>query len=326
MPGRAVSYPVGVRLTPTRPLPVKWAADLLKARHLTRFGVAASWSPALLLWRPWHITPFTIPDLRVHDPDPGVHHGRSWRSRWSETGGWGRAASLRRFPGVHAWPVLGVHRGALTPFYSTETASQRSDGCIALATQCLGPHTPRDPATRPRSVSRVLGGPMNSLSKITARFSRRGIPLPPLLVSLIREGRWRQPSDSVIQVVIPVLQGQPVDFARNEAEMRSFTAGARELVEDFLHQEQSDWHLEISRVAKSLPGKPVPDLPWLDIDLAIYIADNRNWGEDLAIALDYRSDRSDPRVVVTDHHWGGRGCRWSEVSPSFSQFVNQLGL
>jgi hypothetical protein len=68
------------------------------------------------------------------------------------------------------------------------------------------------------------------------------------------------------------------------------------------------------------------ELPWLDIDQAIFIAINRIPGDDIAIVLDYRTDRMNPRVVASDWWSGEHGCVWKEVSGTFSDFVKALRL
>lgn len=67
-------------------------------------------------------------------------------------------------------------------------------------------------------------------------------------------------------------------------------------------------------------------LPWLDAEQAILIAVNRNPGDDVAIALDYRQDAVDPRIVAS--HWDKnvKGAPWEEIAPSFSAFVEKLRL
>jgi hypothetical protein len=67
-------------------------------------------------------------------------------------------------------------------------------------------------------------------------------------------------------------------------------------------------------------------LPWLDVELAVFVAVNRFPGDDLAIALDYRTKASEPRVVANDWVQSEGGCIWREVAPSFSEFVRLLGL
>ena len=72
-------------------------------------------------------------------------------------------------------------------------------------------------------------------------------------------------------------------------------------------------------------AEPARDLPWLDVNLAILIAASRIPGDDVAIALDYRVERSAPRVVASD--WSdGRSCQWRPVAPSFRVFAALLGL
>ena len=67
-------------------------------------------------------------------------------------------------------------------------------------------------------------------------------------------------------------------------------------------------------------------LPWLDVELAVFVAINRVPGDDLGIALDYRTGAADPRVVASDWQPGAKGCHWREVAPTFSQFVQFLGI
>jgi hypothetical protein len=73
------------------------------------------------------------------------------------------------------------------------------------------------------------------------------------------------------------------------------------------------------------------DLPWLDVEQAFDIAVNRRPGDDVSIALDYRTDPSDPRVVGSDawtgqHQTGQFQYVWREVAPTFSAFAEALGL
>ena len=66
------------------------------------------------------------------------------------------------------------------------------------------------------------------------------------------------------------------------------------------------------------------DLPWLDAEKAVFIAVNQIPDDDIAIALDYRTDRSDPRVVASEWVENPCGCIWREVAGSFSEFMQQL--
>ena len=55
------------------------------------------------------------------------------------------------------------------------------------------------------------------------------------------------------------------------------------------------------------------------------MAVNRWPGDDVGIALDYRTGFDDHRVVAGD--WGsGNSCKWRGVAPTFSAIVRLLGL
>lgn len=148
-----------------------------------------------------------------------------------------------------------------------------------------------------------------------SRPTVNGLPLPELLVTLIREGRWKHPRDARLREVIPFLV-DPVDF------LASLEAMARE----------SSGHLAddprmaavFHEVRGHLAAGPV-ELPLRDVDRSFFVAINRLPGDDVAIALDFRTSAGDPRVIASD--WdAGRGCVWREVAPTFSQFVQALGL
>jgi hypothetical protein len=142
-----------------------------------------------------------------------------------------------------------------------------------------------------------------------------GWPLPELLVELMRDGRWVHPGDARLREVIPFLV-DPVVFL-NMLEAMNFESSGR-LADD--PQDSAVFHL----VRGSRVPEPV-ELPWLDADRADFVAVNRWPGDDVGIAMDYRTDAGDPRVVASD--WGsGQGCVWREVAPTFSSFVRLLGM
>src|SRR5512138_1251167 len=139
--------------------------------------------------------------------------------------------------------------------------------------------------------------------------------VPPLLVELIDTGRWKQPPDAIIKSVIPFLQ-EPMDFLPTVDAMRQESTG---LLAD---------SPEMSELFHEYRGSKVPEreLPWLDVDKALFIAVNRLFGADLGIVLDYRTSLEDPRVVASD--WSSRGNinHWREVERRFSDFVRKLGI
>ena len=141
--------------------------------------------------------------------------------------------------------------------------------------------------------------------------SQSQLPLPPLLRDLLASGRWRQPEDSVIFAAVTFLR-EPVNFLLSEAHMRFESQGQCLALPHFREYRGSE-------------SEPRP-LPWLDDDLALFIAVNREIGADIGIALDYRTSASNPRVVGSDWWSGDNTCSWREVTSTFSDFVGRLGL
>jgi hypothetical protein len=139
--------------------------------------------------------------------------------------------------------------------------------------------------------------------------------VPRLLTELIKTGRWKQPADEVIKSVIPFLQ-EPMDFLLDiesmQRESTGFLADSPEMSELF----------HVHRGSKASER----ELPWLDVDKALFIAVNRIAGADLGIALDTRTDREDPRVVASDWQSGDNTHHWREVEFRFSDFVKKLGM
>ncbi len=143
-----------------------------------------------------------------------------------------------------------------------------------------------------------------------------GLPLPALLIDLMAQGDWKHPGDDLLRQVVPFLR-DPVDFATSMETMRRESSGS--LADD--PRLSQVFH----EVRGSRCGSPV-DLPWLDVERAVLIAVNRLIGDDVAIALDYRTSMSDPRVVASDW-WSSEGsCLWVVASETFSRFVEMLEL
>jgi hypothetical protein len=140
------------------------------------------------------------------------------------------------------------------------------------------------------------------------------LPLPPLLVSLIEQGTWKHPGDAVMLRVIPFLL-YPVDFLPPQRlKYTHMWIADNPRSSHFFHE-----------VRGSKSAAPV-QLPWLDIECAIIIAENRELGDDVAIALDYRTSDVDPRVVATAINYTERCFEWQEVVATFSGFVELLDI
>lgn len=68
-------------------------------------------------------------------------------------------------------------------------------------------------------------------------------------------------------------------------------------------------------------------LPWIDVEKTLFIIINKWPGDDVGIALDYRTGLDHPRVIGGD--WDtqdGRGIVYREITPDFPGFVKLLGL
>ena len=79
------------------------------------------------------------------------------------------------------------------------------------------------------------------------------------------------------------------------------------------------------RLARGSAAAGPVELPWLDVERAVLIAVNRIPGDDVAVALDYRTSGSDPQVVG-DFWTGSHQCAWRTVAPAFSAFTTALNL
>ncbi|MER7760183.1 hypothetical protein [Streptomyces sp. NPDC097619] len=146
----------------------------------------------------------------------------------------------------------------------------------------------------------------------------RGLTLPVRLTSLIEGGRWRHPGDPALSECVPWFE-DPLAFVRDPEQM-AFASRSLDLYAD-------DPHSTCFAVARGSRAAADPlELPWLDADLAVLIAVTRNPGDDGALALDYRSDPSDPRVVGSDHWSDPNTCRRRIVAPTFTAFAATLGL
>jgi hypothetical protein len=74
------------------------------------------------------------------------------------------------------------------------------------------------------------------------------------------------------------------------------------------------------------------DLPWLDVERALVIGGGADYGDDTWISLDYRRDRADPRVVISQfNHYGPEGARtapshitWLQIAANIRGFLAML--
>jgi hypothetical protein len=108
-----------------------------------------------------------------------------------------------------------------------------------------------------------------------------------------------------------------LDFLADQDEMERQSRALVRLADD---QELAD----LFHLARPRDGHPV-ELPWLDVDHAILVAVSHA-GDDTAIALDYRTDPTNPRVVGSDAWTLPSQYHWRTITPALSSFVEALGL
>ncbi len=138
-------------------------------------------------------------------------------------------------------------------------------------------------------------------------------PIPRLLKTLIESGEWRHPGDDVLIRVIPLMT-DPVDFR----EWLPFQTVTEEIESLFAPQDWQTFKMHLN-------NQPAIGFPWLNADRAVHIAINRIPGDDVAIALDYRGNLTDP-VVVASYWRDNKSLEWFEVAKNFREFATSLGL
>lgn len=151
-------------------------------------------------------------------------------------------------------------------------------------------------------------------------FVVNGLPLPMLLISLLQEDKWRYPGPTAMNEVIPYEVG-PIDLPIRFYSLEMIRFETAQHLRMFEYPQTSDiFHLYCGSAASERPI----ELPWLDIEKSLFIAGSEVIGDDIEIALDYRMNHDDPRVVAPA--WRSEGCLWTEVTPTFTEFVERLGL
>ncbi|MEV6600956.1 hypothetical protein AB0M36_29525 [Actinoplanes sp. NPDC051346] len=111
----------------------------------------------------------------------------------------------------------------------------------------------------------------------------------------------------------------PLDFLGSAQEMERQSQSLDRLVQD---EEMA----ELFGLARESAATGPVELPRLDVDRAFFIAMATYAGDDTAVALDYRTSSSDPRVVASDVWTGAPSCDWRTVADTFSTLVAELRL
>jgi hypothetical protein len=141
---------------------------------------------------------------------------------------------------------------------------------------------------------------------------QRNLPLPNRLLKLIETGRWINPGDDVMQAKIHFIRDQLLFLGTKDNML--FNSGP-------LMGEEEIENEVFSEYRGSLIGDR--DLPWIDVEKSLIIICNKWPGDDVAIALDYRTNV--PRIIGSDWH-SGDNCLYHEISPTFDTFIDMLEL
>lgn len=131
--------------------------------------------------------------------------------------------------------------------------------------------------------------------------------LPRRLVELIAQGRWVHPGDERIRAVVPFIREplQLVGSSKSILGSHEWCLMGPDEAEDELFSEYRG-----SRAAAR-------DLPWIDVEKTLFLMINGVPGDDVGVALDYRTDP--PRVIASD--WSSGRCRYRLVSDDPDAFL-----
>src|SRR4051812_28981526 len=138
-----------------------------------------------------------------------------------------------------------------------------------------------------------------------SRVYVRGLPLPVLLTESMASGAWPAQDDTRLREIMPWFE-DPLDLLADVDQMRRESASLDRMTEDSATA-------ELFRQARGSQVADLVELPWLDADLAVLIGVNRNPGDDVALALDYRTGSDDPSVVASDWWTDPHQCAWRIV-------------
>ncbi len=143
------------------------------------------------------------------------------------------------------------------------------------------------------------------------------IYITPLLLRLIASGDWKQPTDKQIETIAPFFNGEPLDFLTT---VESIKRTSR-LTFDTERKVDTMFREYIGSLCL-LPKQ----LPWRDVEQSLLIAVCRNPGDDIAIALDYRTSQTNPRVIGSN--WTPHTSRitWQVITPTFTEFLEKLDI
>lgn len=156
----------------------------------------------------------------------------------------------------------------------------------------------------------MANDPFETISEI------RGMRFPQPFIELWTAGQWEQPSEHLIQSLIPCLDG-PIEFIEEMDWM---------VLENSGHLADSPEGVQLNRAYHGSESQEKPDLPWLDVDQALFVAVNRLHGDDLGIAIDFRTSLENPRVVASRWCYSLGRIEWELVTNTFTEFLERLEM
>ncbi len=136
--------------------------------------------------------------------------------------------------------------------------------------------------------------------------------LPPLLIEMMNDGRWVHPGSGAMARIAPFIEEELV-FRTSMYEIpigHECLMGPEENQNEIFHEYRGS----------KFTGER--ELPWIDVERSALIAINRIPGDDIALALDFRTSTTNPRVVGNE--WSDGGYSWREVAPTFDAFAKTL--
>jgi hypothetical protein len=147
------------------------------------------------------------------------------------------------------------------------------------------------------------------------RIEVDGLPLPRYLVKLIKQGRWKTPSDNTLLKRLTGATG------KTDLDLLSVdNMGRVNKLSDLFDDPKIG---QIYGLASSnRTGQEISDLRILDVDKAILIGGN--WDEEM-ICLDYRPNLENPCVVFSAME-NRSGFRWKIVADDVKSFADNIGL
>jgi hypothetical protein len=145
---------------------------------------------------------------------------------------------------------------------------------------------------------------------------RGRLPLPPLLKQLLAAGRWKHPGEDALRRIVPFIQ-DPLCFLTSHRSML-FESGP------LMGPNETENALFCEYRGSAMPAR---DLPWIDVEQTLFVIVNERPGDDVGIALDFRTGKANPRVVAGDwHSKDDGGLIYREVAPTFPDFAWSLGF